>query len=123
MPIGTLGEGRDEPRERVIIVQPMQEYNHQQNYQNQQNQPMPEYPQQQNPSPQELTMSKRLALKAKYALLNFHQGMMARKRNNAEMKRNNPKKYARLVAQRKKKYNVMKTPSLFDGKGNGRMQW
>ena len=58
---------------------------------------------------------------AKYKLLNFHYGMLERKRQNALMKQQNPKAYAKLVAERKEKHNIMKQPNLFDG--SGRMKW
>ena len=59
---------------------------------------------------------------AKNKMLNFHYGMLERKRQNALMKQQNPQAYAKLVAERKEKYNIMKQPNLFDG-SQGRMKW
>ncbi len=78
--------------------------------------------------PQEQVMGKlsfgsKLMQGAKNKMLNFHYGMLERKRQNALMKQQNPKAYAKLVAERKERYNIMKQPNLFDGSQGGRMKW
>ena len=88
-----------------------------------QSRPMPEHTPEQNNAPTGPTMAQKLMASAKNKVLSFHYSMMARKRANAEMKRKNPKRYTKMVQQRKKRYDVMKTPSLFDGSQGGRMKW
>lgn len=69
------------------------------------------------------TITQRLAQGAKNRLLNFHYQMIARKRYNAQMKQQNPKKYTKMVVERKERYNIMNTPNLFSGEGQGSMKW
>ena len=101
MTLGNLDWDDETERRPIIIAVPMPQEMPQ----------TPQYPQQptnyypqEPPQPQKQSITRRLVQGTKNKLLRFHQDMLERKRRNAEMKKTNPKAYAKLVAERKENW-------------------
>ena len=72
--------------------------------------------------PVKVSLGQRLVQNMKNRMITFHQNNLERQRQNRLMKRKNPKKYAKMVKDRREMYNVFNQPNLFKD-GRGTIKW